>query len=103
MDSVEVDIGDRVKKGYRLRGGHRHYTWNINITKIGDYPLPLIEPLPINVCVYYGNDFRTYKKMQLNDYSQEVTSICNMQSQPIKKYQLVIRYGTLYNYGRLVF
>ena len=79
------------------------YTRNINITKIGDYPLPLIEPLPINVCVYYGNDFRTYKKMQLNDYSQEVTSICNMQSQPIKKYQLVIRYGTLYNYGRLVF
>ena len=79
------------------------YTWNINITKIGDYPLPLIEPLPINVGVYYGNDFRTYKKMQLNDYSQEVTSICNMQSQPIKKYQLVIRYGTLYNYGRLVF
>ena len=79
------------------------YTWNINITNIDDYPLPLIEPLPINVCVYYGNDFRTYKKIQLNDYSQEVTSICNMQSQPIKKYQLVIRYGTLYNYGRLVF
>ena len=24
------------------------YTWNINITEIGDYPLPLIEPLPIN-------------------------------------------------------
>jgi len=61
------------------------YTWNINITEIGDYPLPLIEPLPINVGVYYGNnDFRTYKKMQLNVYSQEVTSICNMQSQPIK-------------------
>jgi len=35
------------------------YTWNINITEIGDYPLPLIEPLPINVGVYYGNDFRT--------------------------------------------
>ena len=26
---------------------------SINITEIGDYPLPLIEPLPINVGVYY--------------------------------------------------
>ena len=60
------------------------YTWNINNTEIGDYLLPLIEPLPINVGIYYGNDFRTYKKMRLNEYSQEVTSICNMQSQPIK-------------------
>ena len=60
------------------------YTWNINNTEIGDYLLPLIEPLPINVGIYYGNDFRTYKKMRLNVYSQEVTSICNMQSQPIK-------------------
>ena len=30
------------------------YTWNINITEIGDYPLSLIEPLPINEGVYYG-------------------------------------------------
>ena len=30
------------------------YTWNINNTEIGDYLLPLIEPLPINVSVYYG-------------------------------------------------
>jgi len=41
--------------------------------------LPLIEPLPINVGVYYGNDFRAYKKKQLNVYSQNVTSICNIQ------------------------
>lgn len=60
------------------------YTWNINITEIGDSPWPFIEPLPINVGVYYGNDFRTYKKIQLKVYSQEVTSICKMQSQPIK-------------------
>ncbi len=42
------------------------HTLNINITEIGDYSQPLIEPLPINAGVYYGYDFRTYKTVQEN-------------------------------------
>lgn len=36
------------------------HTLNVNITEIGNYSQTLLEPLPINVGVYYGNDFRTY-------------------------------------------
>ena len=42
------------------------HTLNININEIGSYSQPLIEPLPINAGVYYGNDFRTYKTVQEN-------------------------------------
>ena len=51
---------------------------NIEITEIGNYSQPLVEPLPIDVGVYYSNDFRTYKTVQENfladpsAYSQDV-------------------------------
>jgi len=51
---------------------------NIKITQIGNYSQPLIEPLPIKVGVFYGNDFRTYKTTQQNfladpsAYSQDI-------------------------------
>ena len=54
------------------------HTLNINITEIGNYSQPLIEPLPINVGVYYGNAFSTYKTTQENffadpsAYSQDI-------------------------------
>ena len=41
-------------------------TLNINIDDIGNYSQPLNEPLPLNVGVYYGNDFRSYKTVQEN-------------------------------------
>ena len=41
-------------------------TLNINIDEIGNYSQPLNEPLPLNVGVYYGNDFRSYKTVQEN-------------------------------------
>jgi hypothetical protein len=41
-------------------------TLNIKITEIGNYPRPLIEPLPLNAGVYYRNDLRTYKTIQEN-------------------------------------
>ena len=41
-------------------------TLNIKISEIGNYPRPLIEPLPLNAGVYYRNDFRTYKTIQEN-------------------------------------
>jgi len=52
---------------------------NINVDEIGHYSKPLIEPLPIKVGVYYGNDFRTYKTIQENDYTQGVTRISKIQ------------------------
>ena len=52
---------------------------NINISDIGNYPQPLIEPLPINVAVYYGNDFRSYKTVQTNDHPEGFNKICNIQ------------------------
>jgi hypothetical protein len=54
-------------------------TLNININDIGNYPEPLMEPLPINVGVLYGNDFRTYKTTQENDYTDGVTRISKIQ------------------------
>ena len=45
-------------------------TFNIEINKIGTYPHPLIEPLPIKVGVYYGNDFGTFEtteKVEMKD------------------------------------
>ena len=54
------------------------HTLNINITEIGNYPQPLIEPLPTNVGVYYGNDFRTYKTTQINECPSDFTRICNI-------------------------
>jgi hypothetical protein len=54
------------------------HTLNINVTEIDNYPQPLIEPLPINVGVYYGDDFRTYKTTQINGYPEEFTRICNI-------------------------
>jgi len=37
---------------------------NIEINEIDTYPQPLIEPLPIKVGVYYGNDFGTFETTQ---------------------------------------
>ena len=54
-------------------------TLNINITEIGNYPQPLIEPLPINVGVYYGNDFRTYKTIQENYFGDGWARISKIQ------------------------
>jgi hypothetical protein len=45
-------------------------TFNVEINKIGTYPHPLIEPLPIKVGVYYGNDFGTFEtteKVEMKD------------------------------------
>ena len=40
-------------------------TWttrkNIEINEIGTYSQPLIEPLPLKIGVYYGNDFSTFE------------------------------------------
>jgi len=38
--------------------------FNVEINEIGTYPHPLIEPLPIKVGVYYGNDFGTFETTQ---------------------------------------
>jgi hypothetical protein len=54
-------------------------TFNINNTEIGNYPQPLIEPLPINVGVYYGNDFRTYKTIQENYFADGWARISKIQ------------------------
>ena len=54
------------------------HTLDINMNEIGNYSPPLIDPLPINAGVYYGNDFRTYKTIQENfladpsAYSQDI-------------------------------
>jgi len=37
---------------------------NIEINDIGTYPPALIEPLPLKVGVYYGNDFGTFETTQ---------------------------------------
>ena len=37
---------------------------NIEINEIETYPPALIEPLPLKVCVYYGNDFDTFETTQ---------------------------------------
>jgi hypothetical protein len=39
-------------------------TFNVEINEIGTYPHPLIEPLPIKVGVYYGNDFGKFETTQ---------------------------------------
>jgi hypothetical protein len=41
-----------------------HHINIINITEIGTYPRPLVEPLPISVGVYYKEDFRTFETDQ---------------------------------------
>ena len=63
-------------------------TLNINITEIGNYSQPLIEPLPINVGVYYENDFRTYKTVQENFFSDPFTSSQEAVVTRISKIQL---------------
>lgn len=52
---------------------------NIDVTDTGIHLKPLVESIPINVGVYYGNDFRLYKTTQENNYTQDVTRICNIQ------------------------
>jgi hypothetical protein len=39
-------------------------THHIEVNKIGTYPQTLIEPLPIKVGVYYGNDFGKFESTQ---------------------------------------
>ena len=53
-------------------------TINAKIDKLGALPTPLIEPLPLIVGVYYGNDFRNYKVTQTILY-REITFIYNVQ------------------------
>lgn len=39
-------------------------THNINISEIGNYPQPLVEPLPLKVGAYYGEDFCKFDTVQ---------------------------------------
>lgn len=40
-------------------------TFNVNISEIGDNPKPLINPLPLNIAVYYRNDFRKFEAQKI--------------------------------------
>ena len=53
-------------------------TFNIEINDIGTYPQPLIEPLPIKVGVYYGNDFGTFETTQKQVINSDMTFIKNI-------------------------
>ncbi len=63
-------------------------TLNININETGNYSQPLIEPLPINVGVLYGNDFRTYKTIQENFLADPSASSPDVGVTRISKIQL---------------
>lgn len=53
---------------------------NIEINEIGTYPQPLIEPLPLKIGVYYGNDFSKFETTNKIDLCDESMPEC-----PVKR------------------